>query len=76
LDLEEIKEILKDEFYHIEIINCTTPDYDLDKLLKENNNNIIGIFIKEMMKKGLEDPIVKDGLYLGLKILLKEKMGE
>ena len=62
------------DFNYIEIIDNTTPDYDLDKILKENSNNIIGYFIKELEKKGLEDDIVKDALYSGLDVLLNEKV--
>ncbi|MTI68894.1 MAG: exonuclease SbcCD subunit D [Firmicutes bacterium] len=74
LDITELEERLSNKFYYIEIIDNSVPDYDIDKLLKENQNNIIGLFIKEMKKKNIKDPIVKDALYLGLEALLEEKV--
>lgn len=73
ISLDDIKESLKEEFYHIEIIDKTTPDFDLEALLLDNENNIIGRFIETMKDKGLEDPVVRDALYIGLNVLLKER---
>ena len=61
------------DLYHIEIINNTIPDYDLDLLEKSNEENIIGQFIKSMKTKNLEDEINKDALYYGLDVLLKDR---
>ncbi len=74
LDLADIKEELKNKFYYIELIDNTVRDYDLDRIVRENENNIIGYFVKEMKEKGLENPIIKDALYEGLEILLSEKV--
>lgn len=71
IDLESLFMSLKTEFYHIEIINGTTPDYDLDALEKDYNDSIIGEFIRTMKAKGLEDKIVKNALYYGLDALLR-----
>jgi len=46
----------------------------LDRLYENNNENIIGMFIKEMKNKGLEDTVVKKALYHGLDVLLDEKV--
>ncbi|EOD00872.1 metallophosphoesterase family protein [Caldisalinibacter kiritimatiensis] len=74
LDINELKESIKNNFNYVEIIDKTEPDYDLDKIKKENKDNIIGYFIKEMEQKNLKDPVVKDALYYGLEALLKEKV--
>lgn len=74
LNIEDLYEVLSKEFYYVEIIDRTSPDYDLEKLDKENKNNMIGYFIEEMKNKGLDDDIVKDALYIGLEVLLKEKV--
>lgn len=71
LVLDDIIEDLKEEFYYIELVNNTSPDYDLDSLEKDYEENIIGQFIKEMKEKGLERPQVKEALYYGLEALLK-----
>ncbi len=74
LNLEELYEQLKHYYYYLEIIDETIPDYDLDKLRKENSNNIIGLFIEEMIKMDLNDVANKNALYIGLEVLLKEKV--
>jgi len=62
------------EFYHVEVNNQIYPDYNLEKIMLENTDNIIGAFIREMKKKDLEDTEVKNALYFGLQALLKEKV--
>ncbi len=74
LDIKDLESCLSDEFYYIEIIDNTVLDYDLERLKKDNKDNVIGIFIEEMEKKGLEDPVVREALYIGLKALLREKV--
>ncbi len=74
IDVKDLKEYLFSEFYYLDIIDKTTPDYDLDKIYKENSNNIIGLFIEEMKKQGLDNEIVRNALYYGLEVLLSEKV--
>ncbi len=74
LNVKDIEESLKEDFYHIEIVDDTTIDYDLDALAEENKDNIIGYFIEEMKKKDLNNRINKQALYLGLEALLKGKV--
>lgn len=74
LNISELEDLLSSEFDYIEIIDKTIPDYDLVKLQNENADNIIGMFIAEMKNKDLDNKIVKDALYYGLKALLKEKV--
>lgn len=71
--LDDIDRDLKNDFYHIEIINDSSPDYDLDLLEKENQENIVGQFIKAMKEIDLGKKKNKDALYYGLEVLLKDR---
>lgn len=75
LDLNDMHlvENLKEHFYYIELKDETTLNYDLEELEKENKNNIIGLFIKEMRNRGLDNEENRDALYEGLEVLLSEK---
>ena len=73
ISINHIEKDLEKEFYHIETKNLATLDYDLETLEEENRDNIIGFFIKSMKEKDLNNPIIKDALYLGLESLLKER---
>lgn len=73
IDMEELLSQVKEEFFYMEIVNKAYPDYDLEKLQLENEDNIIAYFIREMTKKGLEDQEVKNALYYGLHALLEER---
>jgi len=74
LDIDDLIRIVENDFYYIEVIDNTILDYDLEKLEKENKDNIIGYFIKEMKSKNLEDRIIKDAMYIGLEVLMKGKV--
>lgn len=71
MDLSTIIEDVREDFYHIELIDESIPDYDLELLERENKDNIIGKYIEAMRQKGLDNHIVRDGLYRGLKVLLE-----
>ncbi|WMM25943.1 DNA repair exonuclease [Tissierella sp. MB52-C2] len=71
LEIKNLEKDLSRDFYHLEIIDNTILDYDLEELSEENKYNIIGKFIETMKDKGLDDPVVKDALYTGLEVLLK-----
>ncbi|WFA09953.1 DNA repair exonuclease [Tissierella sp. Yu-01] len=73
INLNDIQKDLEEVFYHLELINETTPDYDLEALEVSNENNIIGLFIKTMKEKNLDDQISKQALYYGLEVLLKDR---
>lgn len=74
IDVEELFKSLSDEFYHLEILDNTVPDYDLEALENDYSDNIIGSFIGEMKAKGLDDTKVRDALYYGLDALLKGRV--
>ncbi len=73
--VSDMEKDLSNEFYYIEIIDHTRLDYDLDALERENKDNIIGYFIREMREKDLEDEVNRQALYLGLEVLMKGKVG-
>lgn len=71
INIKDLVKDLKDDFYHIEILDNTLKDYDLEELKRGNEDNIIGQFIQAMEAKGLENPVVKDALYYGLEVLMR-----
>ncbi|MCF6459855.1 metallophosphoesterase family protein [Clostridium sp. Cult3] len=75
LDIEDMVNSLEEDFYYIELTDNTILDYDLDSLERENQDNIIGYFIKAMKEKDLEDKVVREALYVGLEALMKGKVG-
>lgn len=74
LDLTNIIEDLQDEYYHLEIVDNTERDFDLETLEIANKDNIIGQFIAAMKIKGLGNELIKDSLHLGLAALLKGRV--
>lgn len=74
LDIDSLIKSIEDDFYHIEIADNTTLDYDLDSLEYTYGDSIIGVFIREMKEKGLDNPKVKDALHYGLEALLKGRI--
>lgn len=74
IDLVNLHKDLMDNFYHIEIIDETIPDYNLDKIMEDNKDNIIGQFIETMKNKGLDNEVVESALYYGLDALLKGRI--
>ena len=71
---EDMINEIKSLFTYVEIIDDTIPDYDIETMYKENENNIIGYFIREMKGKDLENKVIRRALYLGLESLLSEKV--
>lgn len=74
INIKSIVKKLKQEFEYINIIDETQVDLDLEKLYSDNKENIIGLFIKEMKRKNLNNKINRKALYLGLETLLCEKV--
>lgn len=71
MDISNLQKDVEDNFYHLELINDTIPDYDLEELAFINKDNIIGQFINSMRVKDLDNLLVRDALYIGLEVLLK-----
>ncbi len=58
----------------IEVNDYTEPDYDFNELYKDNRDNIIGYYIKEIETfKSDQEELTKRALYLGLEALLGAK---
>lgn len=74
IDINSLFTALKNDFYYIEFIDNTTPDYDLESLEKDYKDSIIGEFIKDMKTKGIENPTVKKALYYGLDAILQGRV--
>ncbi|WP_066503791.1 metallophosphoesterase family protein [Abyssisolibacter fermentans] len=74
LDIDQFKTKISNLVQFVQIIDETKSDYDLDQLYLNNKHNIIGCFIKEMKTKDLNNPVVKEALYIGLELLLSEKV--
>lgn len=74
IDINGLFTLLENNFYYIELIDNTSPDYDLESLENDYRDSVIGEFIKEMKGRGLEDPLVKKALYYGLDALLKGRV--
>lgn len=73
LDLSHILQSLEGAFYHLEVTDETIPDYDVERIYKENRNNIIGLFIRGMLQEDLEDPVQRMALFYGLEALMQER---
>lgn len=70
-DIEALEAQLKREFFHIELINKAKPGINIEKILKENQSNILGKYIESFTGEDMEDPITKDAFYLGVYSLLE-----
>ena len=57
----------------IEVEDQTIPDYDFDALYQENQDNIIGLFIKRIREEAEQDTIAQKALYFGIEALLGAK---
>ena len=55
-----------------EIIDNLEEYIDIDKLYELNENNVIGVFIREMRKKDLNNPVNKKAFKLGIKALMNK----
>ena len=76
---ELIKEKLINDFFYLEINDCTIPDYDLESLIRENLHTAVGIFTLKMKDeidraKGNNQEILKNSLYYGLDSLLGKEV--
>lgn len=52
------------------IIDNTVPDYDFEKLERENKNNMIGMYIRKFEPLSAQSDVMKKALYYGTKALL------
>ncbi len=57
----------------IEVIDDTVPDYDFEALFRENQDNIIGLYINRIKEGAKQDKIAEKALYYGIEALLGAK---
>lgn len=57
----------------IEVVDETVPDYDFEALYQENQDNIIGLFIKGIRENSVQDVVAQKALYYGIEALLGAK---
>lgn len=57
----------------IEVRDETVPDYDFDALYRENEDNLIGLFIQKIRNSKEQDEITRKALYYGMEALLGAK---
>ncbi|MDF2802736.1 MAG: hypothetical protein K0S61_2639 [Anaerocolumna sp.] len=57
----------------VEVIDDTRPDYDFEQLQKENEDNIIGLYIKKITEHDGDNLIINKALYYGMEALLVAK---
>lgn len=72
LDIDILEEELKNYIHYIEIIDKLEDYIDIDKIYELNENNVVGVFIREMRKKDLDNPINKKAFKLGIKALMNK----
>lgn len=54
----------------LEVIDESVPDYDFDVLYRENSDNMIGMFIKQIRESKNQDEVARKALYYGIEALL------
>ncbi|MDF2472604.1 MAG: hypothetical protein K0R21_386 [Anaerocolumna sp.] len=57
----------------VDVIDQTVPDYDFDVLYEENQDNIIGLYIKRIRENEKKSEIADKALYYGIEALLDAK---
>lgn len=72
INLDEIIAQAKPSFFYMEYSNDTIPDFDIDYIKQQNENNIIGKFIEKMQQYDMTDERYRRALYKGLALLLSE----
>ncbi len=66
-------ELLKSLGNVLEAEDLSIPDYDFEALSRENEGNLIGLFIQKVLESAEGDEIAKKALYYGLEALLGSK---
>ncbi len=66
---------IKDLGNVIEVTDQSVPDYDFDALYFENQDNLIGMFIRRVREKANQDEVARKALYYGIEALLCAKKG-
>lgn len=72
INLSEIIEQVRQSFFYLEYIDNAIPDFNIQQIKVENEDNIIGKFIEKMQQYDLTDEMNKQALYKGVYVLLSE----
>ena len=71
LDAEQMRQDLLADSILCQLKDSTTPDYDLQRLLQENENNLLGGFIRSFSGKALSK-LEQQAMETGIEALLQE----
>lgn len=66
IDIEAIEDLGR----IVSVVDETEPDYDFEKLYRENRENLLGMFIEKYLDLGELSPLQQKTLYYGTKALL------
>lgn len=75
LELENLRQELLSDGVLCQLTDRTVPDYDLQRLQQENENNLLGGFIRSFEGKALNE-VEKLALETGIEALLQEMRNE
>ena len=75
IDMQSLSESLAGRFYSLTVKDATRPDYDVNALLCDNRDNIIGRYIAALAESAQNEPEAREALRLGLEALLEQKGG-
>ncbi len=53
-----------------EVVDATVPEYDFEGLRKQNEDNLIGMYIHALSQSGEDEELAQKALYYGLEALL------
>lgn len=73
IDISYIQQQVNEGTFYVEVIDDRDTLLDIDSIEKDHSHNIIGAFIHKMKEEGLDDPVNKRALEIGLELLLDEK---
>ncbi len=71
LDAEQMRQDLLADGIFCQLKDSTSPDYDLQRLLQENENNLLGGFIRSFSGKALSN-LEQQAMETGIEALLQE----
>ncbi|MGM0396210.1 MAG: metallophosphoesterase family protein [Bacillota bacterium] len=71
LDMGALESQLKREFYHLELINSSRNGIDIQRLSRDNRDNILGMFIDSFCEDDLDNPVKREAFYSGIYALLE-----
>lgn len=74
ISIEDLKYEARQFFYYLEFEDEFTYDLDIELLSEENNENIIGKFIKQLERDAKHNKVVKEALKIGVEALIREKV--